>query len=153
MRCRADLSRIPTAIDGKNIRKDSSIHDRKVDAMTAMPLGYPGYPGSLAAKPAKAPACFQPLDPGVVNASIPTFFVGRNNDGFWIARDVSGERGGIFLFRNSALAFARSASRPFGCATILLSERFELDVENEGNPLVGCLKPLVRLFESAGSGR
>ena len=61
--------------------------------------------------------------------------------------------GGIFLFRSSALAFARRASRPFGCATVLPSERFELDVENQGNPLIGYLKPLLRLLTSARSGR
>jgi hypothetical protein len=110
------------------------------------PLTCPGFSGSQALKPSASPSCFQPLDPGVISASIPTFFVGRDRDGFWLARDLKGENGGIFLFKNSALAFARRASRPLGCATILLSERFELDVENQGNPLISCLKPLLRLM-------
>jgi hypothetical protein len=109
------------------------------------PLTCLGFSGSQALKPSASPSCFQPLDPGVISASIPTFFVGRDRDGFWFARDLKGENGGIFLFKNSALAFARRASRPLGCATILLSERFELDVENQGNPLISCLKPLLRL--------
>ena len=54
-------------------------------------------------------ACFQPLDPAIVDASIPTFFVGRNGDGFWIARDANSQTGGLFLFKSSALAFARRA--------------------------------------------
>jgi hypothetical protein len=117
--------------------------------MIAMPLSFPEFSKSQAATPSNPPACFQPLDPGVVNASIPTFFVGRNHDGFWLARDARGENGGIFLFRESALSFARRASRPLGCAIILLSERFELDVENQGNPFARYLTPLLRLMTAA----
>src|SRR6201999_1697136 len=113
--------------------------------MIAMPLTFPGFSKSQAATPSNPPACFQPLDPGVVNASIPAFFVGRNRDGFWLARDAKGENGGGFLFRSSALTFARRASGQAGCAMIFPSERFELDVENQGNPLVDYLKPLMRL--------
>src|ERR1019366_118385 len=86
---------------------------------------------------------FQPLDPGIVNASIPAFFIGRNKEGFWLARDVKGQIGGIFLLEGSALAFARRNSRPSGCATIFPSERFELDLENQGNPLIAYLRPLL----------
>jgi hypothetical protein len=114
--------------------------------MIAMPLTYPALSKSQALSPSAQATCFQPLDPNVVNASIPTFFVGRNCDGFWIVRDAQGKNGGIFLFKSSALAFARRASRPLGCATVFPSERFELDVENQGNPLVGYFKPLLRLL-------
>jgi hypothetical protein len=92
-----------------------------------------------------APFPFQPLDPSVVNAAIPAFFIGRDMDGFWLARDVKGKTGGIFLFESSALSFARRNSRPSGCATIFPSERFELDVENQGNPLIVYLRPFMRL--------
>src|ERR1700743_3759151 len=119
--------------------------------MIAMPLTFSGFSKSQAATPSNPSACFQPLDPGIVNASIPTFFVGRNRDGFWLARDFKGENGGIFLFKDSALAFARRASRPLGCAIILLSERFELDVENQGNPFARFLKPLWRLVTAASA--
>jgi hypothetical protein len=88
---------------------------------------------------------FQPLDPGIVNETIPAFFIGRNQDGFWLAREVKGRIGGIFLFESSALSFARRNSRPAGCATIFSSERFELDLENQGNPLAVHLGPLMRL--------
>jgi hypothetical protein len=117
--------------------------------MIAMPLTYPGFLETRAVVPSNAPSCFQPLDPGIVNAAIPTFFVGRDRDGFWLVRDAGGENGGVFLFRSSALAFARRASRPLGCATIFLSERFELDVENRGNPLIAWLKPIVRFLTAA----
>jgi hypothetical protein len=91
-------------------------------------------------------AQFQPLDPAVVNEAIPAFFIGRNKEGFWVARDAKGRIGGIFLLENSALSFARRNSRPAGCATIFPSERFELDLENNGNPLivpVGDMKHFV----------
>src|SRR5258706_5895016 len=78
--------------------------------------------------PTTATPQFQPLDPGIVNEAIPGFFIGRNKEGFWVARDVGGRIRGIFLLENSALAFAKRNSRPAGCATIFLSERFELDL-------------------------
>jgi hypothetical protein len=90
-------------------------------------------------------APFQPLDPAILNAAIPAFFIGRNEDGFWLARDVKGKTGGIFLFEGSALSFARRNSRSSGCATIFPSERFELDVENQVNPLIVYLRPFMRL--------
>jgi hypothetical protein len=90
-------------------------------------------------------AQFQPLDPGIVNEAIPAFFIGRNKEGFWVARDARGRIGGIFLLENSALSFARRNSRPAGCATIFPSERFELDLENKGNPLAAQLGSLIHL--------
>ena len=81
-------------------------------------------------------AQFLPLDPSIVNEAIPAFFIGRNMKGFWVARDVKGQIGGIFLLENSAVSFARRNSRPAGCATIFPSERIELDLENRGNPFV-----------------
>ena len=117
--------------------------------MIAMPLAHPNVRESQARKRPAPPTPFQPLDPDILNAAIPAFFVGRDRDGFWLARDVKGENGGIFLLRSSALAFARQASRPLGCATIFLSERFDLDVENQGNPLTAWLKPIVRSLTAA----
>jgi hypothetical protein len=97
--------------------------------------------------PVTAP--FQPLDLDIVSAAIPAFFIGRNKDGFWVARDTKGEAGGLFLFETSARSFARRNSRPMGCATIYPSEGFELDLKNKGNPLVAHLGPLKRLAMSA----
>jgi hypothetical protein len=98
-----------------------------------------------AVEPATVTAQFQPLDPGVVSEAIPAFFIGRNKAGFWVARDTKGQIGGIFLIENSALSFAKRNSWPAGCATIFPSERFELDLENKGNPLVAHLGPLIHL--------
>ena len=102
--------------------------------------------GSLRADmPARVTAPFQPLDPGVVSDTIPAFFIGRNKEGFWVARDAKGRIGGLFLLEGSALSFARNRSWPEGCATIYPSERFELDLANSGNPLVVHLGSLMRL--------
>jgi hypothetical protein len=96
-------------------------------------------------QPAKVTAEFQPLEAGVVNEAIPAFFIGRNMEGFWVARDAKGQIGGIFLLEKSAVSFARQNSQPTGCATIFPAERFELDIENNGNPLVAPLGWLKRV--------
>jgi hypothetical protein len=99
-------------------------------------------------QPAKVTAQFRRLDPGIVNAEIPAFYIGRNTEGFWVARDVNGKIGGIFLLEHSALSFARKNSASSGCATIFPSERFELDLANSGNPLVAQIGWLKRLAKS-----
>jgi hypothetical protein len=106
---------------------------------------------SARSQPAKVTAQFQPLDPGIVNDEIPAFFIGRNMEGFWVARDARGQIGGIFLLETSALSFAKKNSEPAGCATIFPSERFELDLENSGNPFVVHVGALRRL--ALGHGR
>jgi hypothetical protein len=107
--------------------------------------------GSMPAdEPAKVIAQFQPLDPGIVNEEIPAFFIGRNMEGFWVARDARGQIGGLFLLETSALSFAKRNSEPAGCATIFPSERFELDLENSGNPIVAPLGWLKRLAIGCG---
>lgn len=130
-------------------------------AMSLMHQNFPKPPLAPAAIPdskrhdvASGPAVtvstpFLPLDPAVLNASIPAFFIGRDKDGLWLARDAKGKTGGIFLLESSALAFARRHCAPSGCATIFPSERFELDLENQGNPLIVYLRPLKRLATQA----
>jgi hypothetical protein len=121
-------------------REQTSRHSPATTAQDGRPTGIlPGGGASLVTAP------FAPLDPGIVNEAIPAFFIGRNSDGFWLARDVKGRTGGMFLLERSALSFARRHSRPLGCATIFPSERFELDLENQGNLLVAPLGRLMRL--------
>jgi hypothetical protein len=86
---------------------------------------------------------FRPIDPDIVSEAIPAFFIGRNRAGFWVARDVNGRIGGLFLRESSALAFARMHSGAAGCATVYPSERFELDLKNDGNPWAVQLAPLI----------
>jgi hypothetical protein len=98
-------------------------------------------PGDEARTVAKFP---RRPDSGILSESIPLFFIGRNKVGLWVAREAEGRTGGIFLFRESAMRFAGQHSLPSGCATMFLSERFELDVENRGNPLVAWLDAALR---------
>ncbi|WP_213739075.1 hypothetical protein [Bradyrhizobium sp. dw_411] len=122
-------------------REQTSRHSPATTAQDSRPTGIlPGGGVSTATAP------FQPLDPGIINEAIPAFFIGRNSDGFWLAREARGKTGGIFLFERSALSFARRHSRAQGgCATIFPSERFELDLENQGSVLVAPLRRLMRL--------
>ena len=85
-------------------------------------------------------------DPRVLSTSIPLFFVGRNKYGFWVVRAAEGRAGGIFLLKRSALRFAARNSAPAGCATMFLSERFELDVENQGSVLAAGLDAMIRVI-------
>ena len=78
-------------------------------------------------------------DARVLSRSIPLFFIARSRIGLWVAREAEGRTGGIFLFRASALRFAKKNSAPKGCATMFLAERLELDVENRGNRLTGLI--------------
>jgi len=87
---------------------------------------------------------FEPLDSSIVSDSIPAFFIGRNSAGFWVAREATGRIGGLFVLKRSALSFVYAQSRPVGCATIFPSERFELDLENQGNTFASHLAPLLR---------
>jgi hypothetical protein len=96
-------------------------------------------------EPTRVTAQFQPLDHNIISESIPAFFIGRNMEGFWVARDVNGQIGGIFLLETSALSFAKRNSRSAACATIYPYGTIELDLENEGNPLVAQLGSLARL--------
>ena len=102
---------------------------------------------TFAAIPAAAAAqreSFGPLDPNILNASIPAFFIGRNADGLWVARERCGQIGGLFLLRSSALAFARLHAGNAACATIFPADGVELDIKNNGNRLAGLIGPLMR---------
>lgn len=90
-------------------------------------------------------AQFQPLDTGIISDAIPAFFIGRNKDGLWVAREARGRIGGLFLFKRGALSFAKKNSQPTGCATIYPAEAVELDLRNMGNPIVARLGALKRL--------
>ena len=81
-------------------------------------------------------AALQPIDRDILSESIPAFFIGRNRVGFWVAREAHGRIGGIFLFKSSAVNFARAQSEGSQCALVYPSATFELDTKNRGNPLI-----------------
>lgn len=37
--------------------------------------------------------------PALLSEAIPLFFIGRNKDGLWVAREADGRIGGIFLLK------------------------------------------------------
>jgi hypothetical protein len=82
-------------------------------------------------------------DQTVLSDSIPLFFVGRNRSGFWVARESQGRCGGLFLFKDSAVRFARKKSSPRGCATMLVERTIELNVPNQGNRLVEPIGTII----------
>ena len=85
-------------------------------------------------------------DPTVLSEAIPLFFIGRNRDGLWIAREADGRVGGLFWCKISALRFAEDRAWPMGCATVFFTQRFDLDIENRGNPLAARLGVVRRVF-------
>ncbi|WP_247447984.1 hypothetical protein [Bradyrhizobium sp. 38] len=88
----------------------------------------------------------KPLDPDVVSASIPAFFIGRNAAGLWVVREANGRIGGLFLLKSSAVDFANRQSKLARCALVFPTGIFELDIENRGNPLIVLA---ARLLEGA----
>jgi hypothetical protein len=83
-------------------------------------------------------------DPGVLSEAIPLFFIGRNQNQLWVAREAEGRKGSVFLFKGSALRFAARHSAPAGCASMFLGDRFDLDVANEGGWLAAGIDALLR---------
>ncbi|MGX1320275.1 hypothetical protein AB7M17_003728 [Bradyrhizobium sp. USDA 377] len=88
----------------------------------------------------------RPLDPDVVSAAIPAFFIGRNRAGLWVAREANGRVGGLFLFKSSAVDFANRQSAPVRCALVFPVETFELDIENRGNPVIALAEGARQLL-------
>ncbi len=89
-------------------------------------------------------------DASALSEAIPLFYIGRNKNGLWVAREAEGRCGGLFLFKQSAARFARRQSEPDGCAMMFLAEPFELDVENQGSRFAGLL---AAASESCGAPR
>jgi hypothetical protein len=81
--------------------------------------------------------------------SIPLFFIGRNQSGFWVARESEGRSGGLFLFRRSAARFACKKSSPRGCAVMLVERPIELDLPNQGNRLIDPIRMLIDVIRRA----
>ena len=97
-------------------------------------------------RPASATRLLQRPDPSILSEAIPLFFIGRNRDGFWVARDTEGRVGGIFVRKQSALKFADKNAPPVGCAKMFLSSRFELEIENQGVSLIAYLAAAKRIL-------
>jgi hypothetical protein len=82
-------------------------------------------------------------DASVICETIPLFHIAQNNNGFWLARDADGQNGGLFFLKRSALGFAGKKSESMGCATMVLSESYELDVPNQGGQVAAIFDAAV----------
>ncbi len=82
--------------------------------------------------------------PQYLSLAIRLFYIARDTNGFWVAREANGDVGGQFLFRRSAYRFARTMSPPYGGATMLLIGRYDLDLPNRGSLIVALLLRLKR---------
>lgn len=78
-----------------------------------------------------------------LSESIPLFFIARNENGLWVAREAEGRTGGVFLFKRSAVRFAEKNSVPSGCATMFPADRLELDLENRGGAVAAWIDALA----------
>ena len=87
-------------------------------------------------------------DISVLSEAIPLFYIGQNGKGLWVAREADGRSGRIFLFRRSAVRFAREKSEPLGCAMMFLREPLELKIgpETASEPLPHSSRPVLRAF-------
>jgi hypothetical protein len=88
--------------------------------------------------------------PEDLSEAIPVFFIGRNKHGHWVARGPDGKFGGLFWRKQTAIRFATRSAWPARCATIFPTETIELDLENQGNPLLAHAK-VTRMLRSVGA--
>jgi hypothetical protein len=91
-------------------------------------------------------------DDTVLSDAIPLFFIGRNHNGFWIARESAARCGGVFLFRRSATRFARRNSTAGGGATMLVERLIELDLPNQGSKLAELMAAVIDIVSSRAPG-
>jgi hypothetical protein len=91
-------------------------------------------------------------DDTVLSDCIPLFFIGRNQNGFWVAREAAGRCGGLFLFRWSAARFARRNGLAGGGATMLVEHSIELDLPNQGSRLVELIMRATGIVKRAKPG-
>ncbi|MBU6461664.1 MAG: hypothetical protein KGK01_02950 [Bradyrhizobium sp.] len=93
----------------------------------------------------------------MLSETIPVIFIGRNHDGFWVVRDAEAKFGGLFWRKQAALDFAKANASPGRYAAVFLQARFELDLKNHGNPLIGGVGTvrhlLAVLWRKAASDR
>jgi hypothetical protein len=61
-----------------------------------------------------------------LNEAIPLVAVGRNQAGLWVARDCDSSIGRAFIFKGSAVRFAKRMKRPGACALMFVNDGLEL---------------------------
>ena len=74
----------------------------------------------------------------------PTFYVGRDSRGRWIAQDADHLRGGLFVSRAAAMKFARDETGDRPQAIVTLDHIVELDFGARSQRKVSAPLPLSR---------
>ena len=82
-------------------------------------------------------------DDTVLSDAIPLFFIGRNQNGFWVAREAAGRCGGLFISRRSAVRFARKNRLVGAGATMIVENPIELELPNQGSRLAALIAVLT----------
>ena len=113
---------------------------------TAAGQKLPSESSDTPAKRGHAVTSFQRPGPEVLNRTIPAVFIGRNRNGVWVARDADGKFGGLFWRKGAAVRFAKANAGPAGCAAVFPQARFELDLDNSGNPFLARLGIVKRVL-------
>ena len=120
--------------------------------MNAMTYSDRLIPATPLALDAATPAPFQRPGPDVLSETIPAVFIGRNRQGLWVARDAEAKFGGLFWRKQAAVDFAKAHAAAGACAFVFPQTRVELDMPNQGNPLLTWLTAARRLL-TRGSQR
>ena len=82
---------------------------------------------------AEPPPCLQP----------PIFMIGKDSSGHWVAQELGGMRGGVFVDRAGALRFAKAESKHEQCAIVCVSGILELDTSTvPATASIGERRPL-----------
>jgi hypothetical protein len=71
-------------------------------------------------------------DARILNEAIPLVAIGRNQAGFWVARDCDSSTGRAFVFKGSAIRFAKRMKGHSGCALMFVNDGLELESGDTG---------------------
>ena len=74
----------------------------------------------------------------------PTFYIGRDSRGRWIAQDADHRRGGLFVSKAAAMKFARDETGDRPHTIVSLDHLTELDFSARSLPPLSSTRPLFR---------
>jgi hypothetical protein len=72
------------------------------------------------------PQALRRPDARILNEAIPLVAIGRNRAGLWIARDCDSSSGRAFIFKGSAIRFAKRMKAPGAYALMFVKDGLEL---------------------------
>jgi len=83
-------------------------------------------------------------DARILNEAIPLVAIGRNQAGFWVARDCDSSTGRAFVFKGSAIRFAKRMKGRSGCALMFVNDGLELEPADTGTSQFTSLASIAR---------